>query len=213
MVELLLELAHLVHERVGVVGRHLLGDLVEPVELALDLGDTLLDVLQDGLVLGQRRLLEQDADGVAGGEEGVTVGRLLQTGHDLQDRRLAGAVRADDADLRSRVEARRHVVEDHLVAVRFARLAHGVNELSQEKPSGSLKLAVGRYTPSCRTARPGRKRVSPGDSDLAFLGCRLPGDCHCRSPLVDLGHPRTAQGRPRSDHLGQPASRWAALAT
>ncbi len=39
VVQFLLELAHLLEQRVGVVGRHLLGDLVEPVELALDLGD------------------------------------------------------------------------------------------------------------------------------------------------------------------------------
>ena len=42
VVEVLLELAHLVEQRVGVVGRHQLGDLVEPVELALDLGDAVL---------------------------------------------------------------------------------------------------------------------------------------------------------------------------
>lgn len=66
VVQLLLQLAHLFEQRVGVVGRHLLGDLVEPVELALDLGDAVLHVLQDRLRLVQRRLLEQDADGVAG---------------------------------------------------------------------------------------------------------------------------------------------------
>ncbi len=147
VVQLLLQLAHLFEQRVGVVGRHLLGDLVEPVELALDLGDAVLHVLQDRLRLVQRRLLEQDADGVAGREERVTVRGLLQPRHDLQNGRLTGAVRADDADLRPREEVQGDVVEDHLVAVRFARLAHGVNELSQEKPSGNLKSGSGQIHP------------------------------------------------------------------
>ena len=136
VVEVLLELAHLLQQRVGVVGRHLLGDLVEPVELALDLGDAVLDVLQNGLGLVERRLLQQDADGVAGREERVTVGRLLQPGHDLQHGGLTGAVGADHTDLRAGQEAQRDVIEDDLVAVRLARLAHGVDVLSQEKPSG-----------------------------------------------------------------------------
>lgn len=66
VVQLLLELAHLVQQRVRVVGRHQLGDLVEPVELALDLLDAVLDVLQDRLGLVQRRLLQEHADGEAG---------------------------------------------------------------------------------------------------------------------------------------------------
>ena len=52
------------------------------------------------------------------------------TGHDPQDARLAGAVGADDADLRSRKEVQRDVVEDDLVAVRLADLLHRVDELS-----------------------------------------------------------------------------------
>ena len=73
-VELLLQLAHLVHQLVGVVGGHQLGDLVVPVELALD-RHALLDVLADGLGLVQLRLLLQDADGGAGGQERVAVVR------------------------------------------------------------------------------------------------------------------------------------------
>ncbi|GAA3063615.1 hypothetical protein GCM10020000_53850 [Streptomyces olivoverticillatus] len=78
VVELLLELAHLLEQRVGVVGRHQLGDLVEPVELALDPGDAVLDVLQHRLGLVELRLLHQDAHGVARRQEGVTVGGVLQ---------------------------------------------------------------------------------------------------------------------------------------
>ncbi len=168
VVQVFLELAHLVQERVGVVGRHQLGDLVEAVELAHDLGGAVLDVLQDGLGLVELRLLHEDADAVAGRQEGVAVGRLLKARHDLQNGGLTGTVRADDTDLRAGQEAQRHVVEDHLVAVRLARLAHGVNVLSQEKPSGSLKSGSGGIHPSCRTATPRGKRV--GQRALVLAG-------------------------------------------
>ena len=82
VVELLLELAHLLHQLVGVVGRHLLGDLVEPRQLGLGLGDRLLDVAEHGLGLVERRLLGQHADGVAGHQPGLAVARLVQPGHD-----------------------------------------------------------------------------------------------------------------------------------
>lgn len=137
VIEILLKLAHLFHERVGVVGRHELGDLVEALELAHDLGGAVLDVLKNRLRLVELRLLHEDADAVTGREERVTVGRLLKTGHDLQHRGLTGAVGAHDTDLRARKEAQGDVIEDHLVAVRLARLAHGVDVLSQEKPSGN----------------------------------------------------------------------------
>ena len=174
VVQVLLELAHLVHQRVGVVGRHQLGDLVEALELAHDLGGAVLDVLQDRLGLVERRLLQEDADGVAGRQERVAVGRLLQARHDLEHGGLTGTVRADHTDLRAGQEAQGDVVKDHLVAVRLARLAHGVDELSQEKPSGSLKSGrVGRYTPSCRTSSPRRKPALSATLIWPGTGCPL----------------------------------------
>ena len=64
VVDVLLELAHLLEQRVvvGVGLGHLGGDLVVAVELGLDLAGALLDVAEDGLLLVERRLLEQDAD-------------------------------------------------------------------------------------------------------------------------------------------------------
>ena len=47
----------------------------------------------------------------------------------LSTRGLAGAVGPDDADLGAGVEREGDVVEDDLVAVGLARLAHGVDEL------------------------------------------------------------------------------------
>jgi hypothetical protein len=77
VVELLLQPAHLVEEGIGVVDRHLLGDLVEPLQHRLGLGDAFLDVAEHGLVLVELRLLLEDAHGVAGAERRVAVGRLV----------------------------------------------------------------------------------------------------------------------------------------
>ena len=131
VVELLLQVAHLGQERVVVgVGVGQLGrDLVEPVEQPLGLGDAVLDVLQDRTRLVELRLLLEEPDRVARRERGLAVRWRVQTGHDAQHARLAGAVGADDADLGARQERQGHVVEDDLVAVRFARLVHRVDEL------------------------------------------------------------------------------------
>ena len=126
-----LKLAHLRHEGVEVcVGLcHLEADGVE----ALDLGDEVAkghaDVLDDGLVLVQRRLLLEDADGVAGREARIAEGDLLEASHDAQQGGLAHAVGADDADLGAGVESERHIVQDDLVAMGLARLLNLVNKL------------------------------------------------------------------------------------
>ncbi len=129
VVELLLELAHLLHQLVRVVGRHELGDLVEPVQFDLDLAEALLDVAADRLLLVERRFLQQDADGRFRVEERLAVAGLVQPGHDLEDGRLARAVRSDHTDLGTRVEAHGDVIEDDLVTVRLAHLLHRVDKL------------------------------------------------------------------------------------
>ena len=130
MVEVLLQPAHLFHQLVGIVGGHQFGDFVEAVELDLDVAEPFFDVAANGLLLVQRRLLQQDADGGIGGQEGFAVVRLVQPGHDPQDARLPRPVGADDTDLGARIEAQRDVVEDDFVAVRLADLFHRVDELS-----------------------------------------------------------------------------------
>ena len=132
VVEVGLEVTHLGEQ--GVVVRvgvgELLGDLVVAVELALDLVDGLLDVLEDRLALGQRRLLLEHADRRAGVDDRVAVVGLLQAGHDLEQRRLAGAVGADDADLGAVQEGQGDVVEDDLVAVGLADVAEREDVIS-----------------------------------------------------------------------------------
>ena len=126
-----LQLAHLVHERVevGVGFAHKRADLVEAGDLRFHIAERQLDVLQNRFVLVKRGLLLQNAHGVAGGQARVAVADLIDAGHDLEQRGLAHAVRAHHADFRAGVERQRDVVEDDLVAVRFARFVHLVDEL------------------------------------------------------------------------------------
>ena len=133
-VDLVLELAHLLHERIEVrVGvSHRGGHLVEALDLREHIAKREPDVLDDRLVLVQRRLLLEDANGKAGGQLGLAVADLFQAGHDLEQRRFAHAVGADDADLRTRVEAQGDIVEDDLAPMGFSRLIHLVNKLGHE---------------------------------------------------------------------------------
>ena len=135
VVDVLLQLAHLRQEHVVVrIGLGELGrDRVEPVDHRLGLGDPVLDVLQHGLGLVEVGLLHEDPDGVPLHQHGLAVGQLVHPGHDLDQAGLARPVGADDADLRSRQERQRDVVEDDLVAVRLAGLAEGVDELSHNR--------------------------------------------------------------------------------
>ena len=130
-VNLVLELAHLGHEGVHVTVRvaHLLADLIEAIDLGDHIAKCHAHVLDNGLVVVERRLLLQDAHGIAGGKSSVAVGDLLDAGHNLEQGRLAHAVGAHDADLGAGIEAQGHVVKDHLVAMGLTSLIHLVDEL------------------------------------------------------------------------------------
>jgi hypothetical protein len=140
VVEDLLELPHLLHELVGVVGGHQLGDLVVAIELLLDLAEALLDVAEDRLLLVERGLLLEDADRRPGGEDRIAVVGLFEAGHDLQDGRLPGTVRTDDADLRPGQEVQRDIVEDDLVTVGLTDLLQAVDELRHDNDGSSVRL-------------------------------------------------------------------------
>ena len=125
-VDLVLQAGELVGGLVGVVG----GELVEALEQRLRLGDGLLDVALDVLGLVELRLLLEQADRRVGREHRVAAEVGLDAGHDLQDRRLAGAVVAEDADLRARQEGERDVLEHLLVGrVVLRQAVHRVDEL------------------------------------------------------------------------------------
>ena len=137
-VDLGLQLAHFIHEgiEVGVRVRHLFGDLVEAGELAENVGGAQAHVLDDGLRLIKDGLLHKDADRVAGGQTSLAVGRLIESGHDLQDRGLTGTVGADHADLGAREERHGDIVEDDLVTDGLASLDHLINKLRHVTPFG-----------------------------------------------------------------------------
>ena len=130
-VDLVLELAHLGHKGVHVAIRvaHLLANLVEAIDLGDHIAKCHAHVLDDGLVVVERRLLLQNANGVARGKPGVAVRNLFDTSHDLEQGRLAHAVGAHDADLGAGIEAQGHVVKDHLVAMGLTSLIHLVDKL------------------------------------------------------------------------------------
>ena len=97
-------------------------------------------------------------DRVAGRERRVAVRGLLEAGHDLEHRRLAGTVGADDADLGAGQERQGDVVQDHLVAVRLAGTDHGVDVLSHWADRAFRRLANGSG-PDVPRPRPLRCRL------------------------------------------------------
>ena len=197
VVELGLHVAHLRHQRVEVGVRlgHGHAQLVHPGLQPLDVGDGLLDVLQHRLALGQRRLLQQDADARVLGQHGVAVVGLVQAGHQLEQRGLAGAVGADDADLGAREERQGDVVEHDLVAQRLADVVHGVDELRHGTFSTSSLRDRCAVSGRCELATSADRVCQPADP-----GAAPPGVTHHRRQRAS-SRPRwcaTDWPRPRS---------------
>jgi hypothetical protein len=126
-VDLVLERRRLLGGLVGVVHHQ----LVVAVELGLLVGNALHDVFHHGLGVVELRLLRQVADLGALGGPGLAGILLVDTGHDLQKRRLAGPVRTQDADLGVRVEGQVDVVEDLLVVIGLGEAVHVIDELAR----------------------------------------------------------------------------------
>ena len=114
-VDLLLDAGELVGGLVAVVHRQ----LVEAVEQRADLGDPVLDVALDVLGRVELGLLLEQADGRVRRQLGHAVELGVEPGHDPQQRRLAGAVVAEHADLRPGQERQRDV-RQHLAVGRVA---------------------------------------------------------------------------------------------
>jgi len=96
---------------VGPLGHH----LVVLVDDALYLGDAVHDVALDVLFGIELGLLCQVTDGEPCGQACFALVAVIEAGHDLEERRLAGAVAAEDPDLGAGVERQRDVLEDGLV--------------------------------------------------------------------------------------------------
>ena len=127
-VDLLLDAGELVGRLVGVVGRQ----LVEAVEQRAGLGDAVLDVAAHVLGLVELGLLLEQPDGGAGRELRLAAVLGVLPGHDPQERRLAGAVEAQHADLRAGEEGERDVLQHLLVRrVRPAQPVHRIDVLAR----------------------------------------------------------------------------------
>ena len=105
------------------------------------------------LVGSSSRLLLEQPDGGAGRELRLAGRGLLLPGHDPEERRLAGAVRPEHADLRARQERERDVVEDlPLGAVELLGPDHREDVVAH--PSGpGYRLPRGRLLSAARVRR------------------------------------------------------------
>ena len=140
-VDLVLQARELVGGVVRVVGRDL---LVALQDLPL-LRHRLLDVLEHVLRGVELGLLGQVADAGALGRERLAREVLVHPGHDPEEGRLAGPVRAEDADLGVPVERQPDALEDLLPLGRdLAQVLHGEDELGHAGRWLSLPSPRGR---------------------------------------------------------------------
>jgi len=99
----------------SIASRHLLAQLhvqlVVAVEQRLDFGNAFLDVTLHVFRRVEARLLRQEADADAVGRIRFADELVVLAGHDLQQRALARAVEAEDADLRAGEKREPDVVE------------------------------------------------------------------------------------------------------
>ena len=118
-------------------------DRVVLVDEGLDLGHAVHDVALDVLGRVELGLLAQVADGEAGRQPRLAGEPVVEPGHDPEEGGLAGAVRADDADLGARVERDRDVLEDRLVRrVVPGELVRRVDEFVGHRSRVAARLAI-----------------------------------------------------------------------
>ena len=116
-VDLVLQLAHFRAERVeiGVRLAHQRANFVEARDQIGGFLGALAHVFEHGLGRIELGLLLEIADGDVLARPGLAGVVLVDPGHDLDERRLARAIGADDADLRALIELERDVVQHRLL--------------------------------------------------------------------------------------------------
>ena len=125
--DLVLQLGHLVRGLVRVVH----GEFVVAIEDRLLRRDALHHVLAHGLARIELRLLLQIADARALGHPALAGELLVDAGHDAQQRRFAGAVDAEHADLGVGIERQVDVLQDLAVArIGLGEAFHVIDELT-----------------------------------------------------------------------------------
>ena len=125
----------------------------------------------------QRRLLREKPHRVARLKMHATVDLGVDPGEDAHERRFAGAVETEDADLRAEVERQRNVAEDFL-ALDFLRDAeHGKNDLRSFFGFGHARNRLGFR----RSFKPREKRQRIPRTRAAHRFARPQTPAHRRS--------------------------------
>ena len=139
--DLVLQLGHLVGGLVGIIG----GELVVAVDDRLLRRDALHDVLAHRFVGIELRFLGQVADAGALGDPGLAGIFGVEAGHDAQQRRLAGAVDAEHADLGVGIERQVDVLQNLPVpGIDLGQALHVIDELTGHKRPALLLGAAAK---------------------------------------------------------------------
>ena len=138
-----LQRAHFFHQRVeiGVGLSHQRGDFVIAVHHVSGFARAVLDVFKDVLGRVELRLLLQIADGDVLARPGFAQKFGVDAGHDLDQRRFTGAVRADDADLRTLIKLQIDIAQNRLLGT-GERLGHVFHDIGVLRGHGSFLSSV-----------------------------------------------------------------------
>jgi len=124
--DLVLQFGHLVGGFLGIVH----GELIVAIEDRLLLADAEHHVFAHGLGGIELGFLLEIADPGALGDPCLTVIFLVEAGHDPQQRRFAGAVDAEHADLGVRVKRQMDVIQHLAGRVGLRQTLHEIDELT-----------------------------------------------------------------------------------
>ena len=161
------------------------------------------------------RLLRQKADAGAVGRPGLAGEIVIEPGHDAQQRRFAGAVDPEHADLGARQERQRDVLEDLLAAREdlgqavhhvdvlitrqvsdfpccFCRFS-AVQELCRQAAGASLRAPIPLRTANSYTG--------PAGGAMAATNCNAPSP---QSPARRFDQRPQRAGSPRLDQVSEP---------
>ena len=127
--DLVLQLGHLVGGLFRVVHRQ----LVVAIENSLLLGDAEHDVLAHGQSGVELRFLFEIADARALRDPGLAGVFLVEAGHDLEQRRLTGAVDTEHAYLGVRVKRQMDIIQHLAGRIGLGQTLHEVDELASHR--------------------------------------------------------------------------------
>ena len=161
-VDFFLERSHFLHQLVEVVRlvgiAHQDRNFVETVDFRLNRRDGFRDVLADGRVEVELRLLSDVFAGHPLDELDFAVDILVDLRHNLQEGRLPGAVFADDADFRAVIEGQADVLEDRFVSESLRNAIHFKDKMRRHRRVPFVVLRGERSKMSKARRRFERKR-------------------------------------------------------